>query len=199
MTRRRHGRLARHAGHRRIRRRCPRCPRPRHRATWCCWCSIAANRSRMKIAGFSTRRRARTDVVVLNKSDLPIRNAGADRSRSPRRPVAVSALSGDGFDALRRTIASGARGRGAACATRRRISNARHIALPRPACRASLEAARRAADAGNVPEEFLLIDLQAREACVSTRSSAAARERGRAAPHLRAILHRQVTDLASIN
>jgi tRNA modification GTPase len=41
-----------------------------------------------------------------------------------------------------------------------RISNTRHIALLEQ-CRASLDAARRAAETGNVPEEFLLIDLQA--------------------------------------
>jgi tRNA modification GTPase len=39
------------------------------------------------------------------------------------------------------------------------VSNARHIALL-DACRTSLEAARHAA-AENVPEEFLLVDLQA--------------------------------------
>ena len=39
------------------------------------------------------------------------------------------------------------------------ISNARHITLLE-ACRASLQAARHAAEAENVPEEFLLFDLQ---------------------------------------
>ena len=40
------------------------------------------------------------------------------------------------------------------------MSNARHIALLE-ACRASLEAARACRGAENVPEEFLLVDLQA--------------------------------------
>ena len=40
------------------------------------------------------------------------------------------------------------------------ISNARHITLLEQ-CRASLDTARRAAETGSVPEEFLLIDLQA--------------------------------------
>ena len=71
----------------------------------------------------------------------------------------MSALTGDGFDALRQMIAGALVGeerlRDAAP-----ISNTRHIALLEQ-CRASLEAARDAADAENVPEEFVLVDLQA--------------------------------------
>ena len=93
-------------------------------------------------------------VVVLNKSDLP-----AETTRTFREAVAVSALSGDGFDALRRTIATTLVGE-ERLRDQARISNTRHIALLEQ-CRASLDAARRAAETGNVPEEFLLIDLQA--------------------------------------
>jgi tRNA modification GTPase len=71
----------------------------------------------------------------------------------------VSALSGDGFDALRRTIAMALVGE-ERLRDDARISNTRHIALLEQ-CRASLDTARRAAETGNVPEEFLLIDLQA--------------------------------------
>ena len=99
-------------------------------------------------------------ILVMNKSDL-------ERGQFPEEPtdsartaaVRVSALTGDGFDALRCAIASALVGE-----ERLRdsapISNTRHIALLEQ-CRASLDAARRAAEAGNVPEEFLLIDLQA--------------------------------------
>ena len=93
-------------------------------------------------------------VVVLNKSDLP-----AETTRTFREAVAVSALSGDGFDALRRTIATTLVGE-ERLRDQARISNTRHIALLEQ-CRASLDTARRAAETGNVPEEFLLIDLQA--------------------------------------
>jgi tRNA modification GTPase len=71
----------------------------------------------------------------------------------------VSALTGDGFAELRRRMARELTGserfRDSAA-----ISNIRHIALLEE-CRASLETARNAADAENVPEEFLLVDLQA--------------------------------------
>src|SRR6185436_19219665 len=90
-------------------------------------------------------------IVVSNKSDLA--------EAAPACHVRVSALTGDGFEPLRRAIASALVGE-----ERLRdpapISNTRHIALLEE-CRASLEAARRAAEAGDVPEEFLLIDLQA--------------------------------------
>jgi tRNA modification GTPase len=99
---------------------------------------------------------SRNRVVVLNKSDLP---SEAARTFTDREAVAVSALSGDGFDALRRTIATALVGE-ERLRDDARISNTRHIALLEQ-CRASLDTARRAAEDGSVPEEFLLIDLQA--------------------------------------
>ena len=107
-------------------------------------------------------------IVVLNKSDLAVLTLFADLKGSRRMsaaPIArVSALTGDGFDALRRRIASELTG-GAKNDTEQRrdtapISNVRHVRLLEQ-CRASLAAARTAAETGNVPEEFLLIDLQA--------------------------------------
>lgn len=93
-------------------------------------------------------------LLVINKTDL----TRTTRTSDPR-DVAVSARTGDGFDALRRAIAKALVGeerlRDAAP-----ISNTRHIALL-DQCRASLNAARHAAEAASVPEEFLLIDLQA--------------------------------------
>jgi len=95
-------------------------------------------------------------IVVLNKSDLVGR---IDESVLSGAVARVSALTGDGFAELRRLMAcgltEGERLRDAAL-----ISNTRHIALLEE-CRASLDAARNAADAGNLPEEFLLVDLQA--------------------------------------
>jgi tRNA modification GTPase len=94
-------------------------------------------------------------IVVLNKSDRPARTLRVCEGSV----IAVSALTGDGFDALRQMIASALVG-GEPLRDEAPVSNARHIALL-DACRASLEAARHAAVAENVPEEFLLIDLQA--------------------------------------
>ena len=93
-------------------------------------------------------------IIVVNKSDVsPVPRAFVARA------IAVSALTGDGFEHLRHAIAFALVGderlRDAAP-----ISNTRHIALLEQ-CRASLDSARRAAEAANVPEEFLLIDLQA--------------------------------------
>ena len=104
-------------------------------------------------------------IVVANKSDLRCDPAFAEpglRLRGER--VQVSALTGDGFDRLRQTIIRALVGeerlRDAAP-----ISNTRHIALLEQ-CRVSLVAARDAAAAANVPEEFLLTDLQAARACL---------------------------------
>ena len=95
-------------------------------------------------------------IVVLNKSDVPCAAAPPLRICES---VVVSALTGAGFESLRRAMATALVGE-----ERLRdsapISNTRHIALLEQ-CRASLETARRAADAANVPEEFLLIDVQA--------------------------------------
>jgi tRNA modification GTPase len=96
-------------------------------------------------------------ILVSNKIDLP-RPLPPAEQHAKVCGTSVSALTGDGFDTLRRAIASALAGderlRDAAP-----ISNARHIALLEQ-CRASLDAARRAAEAENVPEEFLLVDLQ---------------------------------------
>lgn len=96
-------------------------------------------------------------ILVLNKIDLP-RPLPPAEQHAKVCATGVSALTGDGFDALRRAIASALAGderlRDAAP-----LSNARHIALLEQ-CRASLDAARQAAEAENVPEEFLLVDLQ---------------------------------------
>ena len=104
---------------------------------------------------------ARTNrLVVSNKSDLEAFRSCPQRTPDDRfaTPLSVSAVTGAGFDELRRAIAEALIGeerlRDAAA-----ISNTRHIALLEQ-CRASLVAARDAAEAANVPEEFLLIDLQ---------------------------------------
>jgi len=96
-------------------------------------------------------------IVAFNKTDL----AAASPTVQVHQ-IAVSALTGEGFGALREAIATALVGderlRDAAP-----ISNARHITLLEQ-CRASLESARRAAEATAVPEEFLLIDLQSARA-----------------------------------
>ena len=104
-------------------------------------------------------------IVVLNKSDLRSRQSIADQSFDVvPASVPVSALTGHGFDRLRHAISAALVGE-----ERLRdavpISNTRHITLVEQ-CRASLVAARDAATAANVPEEFLLTDLQASRACL---------------------------------
>ena len=95
-------------------------------------------------------------IVVLNKSDLAAR---VDASDVPAPSARVSALTGHGFDELRRMVARELTG-GERLRDPATISNTRHIALLEQ-CRVSLEAARGAAEAEDVPEEFLLTDLQA--------------------------------------
>ena len=95
-------------------------------------------------------------VVALNKSDVGRRIRRVDDAGVS---VEVSAVSGEGLDVLRKTIASALCG-GEQLRDAAAISNTRHIALLE-GCRASLESARQAAERGGVPEEFLLIDLQA--------------------------------------
>jgi tRNA modification GTPase len=97
-------------------------------------------------------------IVVLNKSDLPGRVEYAAFGPS----VVVSARSNDGIDHLRDAIACALLGRDA-LRDEPSISNERHIALL-DACVASLRTARDAAREENVPEEFLLADLQAARA-----------------------------------
>jgi tRNA modification GTPase len=98
-------------------------------------------------------------IIVLNKSDLASR---IDESAIDANAMSLSARSGDCVEPLRRAIAfalmDGEQLRDDAA-----ISNTRHIALLH-ACRDSLRAARDAARVGNVPEEFLLVDLQAARA-----------------------------------
>ena len=95
-------------------------------------------------------------IIVLNKTDLVAR---IDESLLTGTVARVSALTGDGFAELRRRMACELTG-GEQLRDTAPISNTRHIALLEE-CRASLHAARNAADGENVPEEFLLIDLQA--------------------------------------
>jgi tRNA modification GTPase len=98
-------------------------------------------------------------IVVLNKSDLPGRIEYAAFGAS-----VVSARSNEGIDQLRDAIACALLGRDA-LRDEPSISNERHIALL-DACVASLRTARDAAREENVPEEFLLADLQAARACL---------------------------------
>jgi len=104
-------------------------------------------------------------IVVSNKSDLRgnLSLATLD-ARQFSEGVHVSALTGDGFDRLHQAISGALVGeerlRDAAP-----ISNARHISLLEQ-CRVSLVAARDAVTTANVPEEFLLTDLQAARACL---------------------------------
>lgn len=94
-----------------------------------------------------------TRVIVINKRDR-----GRCAETICANEICVSALTGEGLDALRAMLAHALMGD-----ERLRddvpISNTRHIALLQ-SCRASLESARRAAADGNVPEELLLVDLQ---------------------------------------
>jgi tRNA modification GTPase len=102
-------------------------------------------------------------IVVSNKSDIRCDESFAELPIPARGgSIQVSALTGDGFDrlhqAISRTLVGDERLRDAAA-----ISNTRHISLLEQ-CRGSLVAARDAATAANVPEEFLLTDLQAARA-----------------------------------
>jgi len=98
--------------------------------------------------------RARLRVIVKNKADGPDR-CGAVEDETP--VVAVSALTGDGLDALRLAIVQALSG---SDPTRDlpAISNARHVALLEDA-RANLERGRTAAVEG-ATEEFVAADLQ---------------------------------------
>jgi tRNA modification GTPase len=72
--------------------------------------------------------------------------------------VAVSAVTGEGMDALRAAIV-GQLGGGGERRDAPAISNVRHIALLE-AARESLERAEQASSTGGTPEEFVLVDLQ---------------------------------------
>ena len=103
---------------------------------------------------------SRPRIVVLNKADLTdssplLRVSVANNSVA----IVVSAHTGAGIDQLRDAIACALVG-DESLRDEPSISNERHIALLE-GCRASLCAARAAAVAEHVPEEFLLADLQA--------------------------------------
>lgn len=114
----------------------------------------------------SDRRR----IVVANKSDLPAACDGAGVAPidvgigdvEAVGPLSVSAKTGAGAEDLRRRIVAELTGsdslRDIAA-----ISNVRHITLIEQA-RASLVAAEQVVDAGDTPEEFVLVDLQAARA-----------------------------------
>ena len=97
-----------------------------------------------------------TRIVAVNKVDV------ATAAQLHCGGIPVSALTGEGFEALRNAMADALAG-GERLRDAAPISNTRHITLLEQ-CRASLEAAHHAAEAANVPEEFLLIDLQAARA-----------------------------------
>ena len=104
-------------------------------------------------------------IVVSNKGDLPRNQSFADScSKVLAERVQVSVLTDEGLDKLHQAISRALLGeerlRDAAP-----ISNTRHISLLEQ-CRASLVAAREAATAANVPEEFLLTDLQSARTCL---------------------------------
>jgi tRNA modification GTPase len=104
-------------------------------------------------------------IVVSNKSDLRCDAFfAAPGSGVVSATLRVSALTGDGFatlsEAISRALVGEERLRDPAP-----ISNRRHISLLEQ-CRVSLVAARDAATAANVPEEFVLTDLQAARACL---------------------------------
>lgn len=98
----------------------------------------------------------RSRVVAVNKCDLPA--SGAEPSTGDGPTVWVSAVSGQGMDALRAAVV-GELGGGGERRDAPAISNVRHIALLETA-RTSLDRAEQAASTGGTPEEFVLVDLQ---------------------------------------
>jgi tRNA modification GTPase len=98
---------------------------------------------------------SRNRLVVANKSDLPDRIGLLGTAVAAR----VSAKTGDGLAALRSLIAEGLAGSRSEGETVS-ISNLRHLGLLEDAGR-FMEAALVAASRGDVPEEVLLVDLQA--------------------------------------
>jgi tRNA modification GTPase len=102
-----------------------------------------------------TETTSRKRVIVANKSD---------QSAVWRREDAtcVSATSGDGLDALRRTIVAALSG-GESLRDSSAMTNVRHTTLLEHA-RANLAQARAAAEQDGISEEFLLVDLHAARA-----------------------------------
>lgn len=99
-------------------------------------------------------------LIVENKADLPRPLMGAvGEAENDPAVVAVSALTGEGLDELRRLIVETLDM--AAPADAPQITNIRHIALVERAREALLRArAAAAARGGSLPEEFVLADLQ---------------------------------------
>jgi len=104
-------------------------------------------------------------LVVLNKTDLPCRVAEHDIAGAPERAVRVSALTGEGLDALRRAVVAAL---GAVPEHRTRetpaISNTRHLTLVDRA-RAALARGAEAIDEG-ATEEMVLVELSAARAAL---------------------------------
>ncbi|HEV8316545.1 MAG TPA: tRNA uridine-5-carboxymethylaminomethyl(34) synthesis GTPase MnmE [Vicinamibacterales bacterium] len=98
----------------------------------------------------------RARVVALNKCDLPASWNGPPKYGG--QTVLVSAVTGEGMDALRAAIVEELGG-GEEWRDAPAISNVRHIALLEEA-RESLKRAEQASSTGGTPEEFVLVDLQ---------------------------------------
>jgi tRNA modification GTPase len=97
-------------------------------------------------------------IVVLNKIDCErVARPSFDAARIVQ--VRASALTGEGFDELRQMITAALIG-DESLRDASPVTNTRHILLLE-GCRTSLVVAHDAAEAENVPEEFLLTDLQA--------------------------------------
>jgi tRNA modification GTPase len=100
-------------------------------------------------------------IVVANKCDLPAAWQPADEEGGSAA-LALSARTGEGVQALRRAIVQSLTGKEPVRETAA-VTNLRHVRLLEEA-RDDLERARAAAAQGDVPEEFLLADLQAARA-----------------------------------
>jgi tRNA modification GTPase len=96
-------------------------------------------------------------LVVANKGDLEVDLRSGSGFSAP--DVTVSAWTGEGFDGLRGAMVRALTG-GEPLRDTAAVSNARHIGLLEGAL-GSLVAARAAAESGDIPEEFVLTDLQA--------------------------------------
>jgi tRNA modification GTPase len=98
-------------------------------------------------------------IVVVNKCDLPAAWQPAEMGGAA---LELSARTGEGVQALRHAIARSLTGKEPVRETAG-VTNLRHVRLLEEA-RGDLERARAAAAQGDVPEEFLLADLQAARA-----------------------------------
>ena len=117
------------------------------------------NRRRRKIEQLLVDTANRRRVVAANKSDLP---AQWDMSAGGVRAIHMSAKTAAGLDDLRRAIVDELTG-GESLRDTAAISNARHAALLEQA-REDLTRAEQAVSQGEIPEEFVLADLQAARA-----------------------------------